>query len=415
MNINEKWQALEAEVTRRGGDGPEFVKAMKDHNAIYTDKLYLWLASLYDKEIGGFYYSITGRDNEPFRPDIESTYQAVGLMLGSGLLARSEDLPLPMREQIIKFCQSLISPEDGYIYHPQWDYSDPEWRHKDSRLGRDLNWANQLSNWFNFKYPYPTAYERLKASAEGGEKKNVGESAPHLASAKALIEYLDSYDWDEDAYFSGNNVVSQVNQIISAGLGDVMIDFLNKKQNPETGLWGSKGGYIGINALLKISSAYRAAKAEFPSAEKAMQAAIDCITSDEYCGTICFQYNALFSVSNLLGILKNLGTKQSLESADKAQTLLLKNAPAVIRATTEKVKLFARDDGGFSYQQNRSAAFSQGAPVAIPMTLEGDVNASAIASTGTTRNLYEAFGLVDFKVPFYDEEDSKKLLNAIKY
>lgn len=412
MKFEEKWTRLEAEVTKRGGDGKEFVAAMKEHNDIYKDQLYLWLASLYDKETGGFYYSITGRDNEPFRPDIESTYQAVSLILGSGLLEKAEDFPLRMREQITAFCQSLISPEDGYIYHPQWDYSDPEWRHKDSRLGRDLNWANQLSHWFGFKYPYPTAYERLR------EKTATDAStvtSPHLSSEKAFLEYLESYDWDEDAYFSGNNVVAQAHQILAAGLGGVMIDFLNKKQNPETGLWGSKGGYIGINALLKISSAYRTAKAEFPNAEKAMQAAIDCLTSDEYCGTICFQFNALYSVSNLLDILKNLGTKESLDSAERAKKLLLNSAPSVIRATTEKVKLFARDDGGFSYQQNRSAAFSQGAPVAIPMTLESDVNASVIASTGTTRNLYEAFGLAEFKVPFFDENDTKALFNAIKY
>ena len=75
MKYSEKWAALEAEVTRRGGDGAEFVKAMQEHYSIYKDTIYLWLAGLYDKEIGGFYYSNSVRDNEPFRPDIESTNQ----------------------------------------------------------------------------------------------------------------------------------------------------------------------------------------------------------------------------------------------------------------------------------------------------------------------------------------------------
>ena len=100
MKFEEKWTRLEAEVTKRGGDGKEFVAAMKEHNDIYKDQLYLWLASLYDKETGGFYYSITGRDNEPFRPDIESTYQAVSLILGSGLLEKAEDFPLRMKENM---------------------------------------------------------------------------------------------------------------------------------------------------------------------------------------------------------------------------------------------------------------------------------------------------------------------------
>ena len=124
MKFKEKWEALRAEVIRRGGDGDEFVRAMQEHYALYKDTVYLWLAGLYDKEIGGFYYSNSRRDNEPFRPDIESTNQATNFMLGSGLINEPEDLPLAMREQMTRFCQSLISPDDGYIYHPQWDYSN---------------------------------------------------------------------------------------------------------------------------------------------------------------------------------------------------------------------------------------------------------------------------------------------------
>lgn len=206
-----------------------------------------------------------------------------------------------------------------------------------------------------------------------------------------------------------------MDQIISAGLRDTMIEYLNKKQKPETGLWGVQGGYMGINALLKISSTYREAKALLPNADKAMQAAIDCITSDEECLTICYQYNAWFSVSNLIEILQNLGTPEALLEADKAMTVLISNAPAAIRATTEKVKQFAKPDGAFSYLRKSSTGFSQKAPVSIHMTVESDVNASVIASTGTTRNMYQAFGLIDYFVPFFDEEDCKKFINAIKY
>ena len=414
MKYAEKWEALRAEVNRRGGNGDEFVKAMQEHHAIYKDTIYLWFAGLYDKEIGGFYYSNSGRDNEPFRPDIESTNQATNFMLSSGLIKEPEDLPLAMREQMTRFCQSLISPTDGYIYHPQWDYNDPNWIMKDSRMGRDLTWAIDMARKFKFKYPYPTANERLKASAtqsDNGDKSNI---APHLRSPEAFVAYLDTYDWENNAYFSGNNVVAQVNQIISAGLRDTMIEYLNKKQNPETGLWGVQGGYMGINALLKISSAYREAKAILPNADKAMQAAIDCITSDEKCGTICFQYNAWFSVSNLIEILQNLGTPEALREADKAMTLLINNAPAAIRATTAKVLTFAKSDGAFSYLPESSTGFSQKAPVSIHMTVESDVNASVIASTGTTRNMYQAFGLIDYFVPFFDEEDRKRFINSIK-
>ena len=412
----EKWIALENEVNKRGGDGGAVVAAMKDHYKLYGESVYLWLAGLYDKNIGGFYYSNSGRDNEPFLPDIESTNQATNFMLASGLIDKPEDLPLSMREQMTKFCQSLISPTDGYIYHPQWDYNDPNWKMKDLRKGRDLAWAANMAQKFKFKYPYPTATERLKASLTSkvpNEKKT--ELAPHLRSREALLEYLESYNWETDAYFSGSNVSAQAGQIVAAGLTDVAVDFLNKKQNPETGLWGVQGGYMGVNALLKISAFYRETKSVMPNTDKAMQAAIDCITSYEECGTICFQYNTWFSVGNILLILKNIGTPEANAEAEKALKVLYKGAPEAIRATTEKVRKFAKPDGAFSYLQKTSTGFSQKAPVSIHMTVESDVNASVIATTGTTRNMYIALELMDYFVPFYDEEDREKFLNAIDY
>ena len=412
--FSEKWQALEAEVNRRGGDGAAVVSAMKDHYKLYGDSVYLWLAGLYDKSVGGFYYSNSGRDNEPFRPDIESTNQATNFMLSSGLIKEPDDLPLAMREQMTKFCQSLISPTDGYIYHPQWDYNDPNWKQKDSRMGRDLAWAVDMARKFKFKYPYPTANERLKASLEkSAESSDKSDLAPHLRSAEAFVEYLETYNWETDAYFSGNNVAAQAGQIIAAGLKDVAIDFLNKKQNTKTGLWGVQEGYVGINALLKISAFYRESKSVMPNSDKAMQAAIDCITSDEDCGTICYQYNAWFSVSNILEILRNIGTPEANAEAEKALKVLYKGAPEAIRATTEKVRKFAKPDGAFSYLQKSSTGFSQKAPVSIHMTVESDVNASVIATTGTTRHMYQALEVIDFFVPLYDEEDRKRFIAAI--
>ena len=415
--FSEKWQALEAEVNRRGGDGEAIVAAMKAHYKIYSESIYLWLAGLYDKNIGGFYYSNSGRDNEPFRPDIESTNQATNFMLASGLIDKPDDLPLAMREQMTKFCQSLISPVDGYIYHPQWDYNDPNWKMKDSRLGRDLAWAVNMAQKFKFKYPYPTANERLKASLANKDKPKEEKTdlAPHLRSREAFLEYLESYNWETDAYYSGNNIAAQAGQIVAAGLKDVTIDFLNKKQNPETGLWGVQGGYMGINALLKISAFYRETKSVMPNTDKAMQAAIDCLTSDEECGTTCYQYNAWFSVGNILLILRNIGTPEANAEAEKALKVLYKGAPEAIRATTEKVRKFAKPDGAFSYLQKTSTGFSQKAPVSIHMTVESDVNATVIATTGTTRYMFEALELIDFFVPFYDIEDRKKFLEALDY
>lgn len=405
---NEKWAALEARVNEMGGDGAAVVEAMKEHYTLYGESLYLWLAGLYDSKTGGWYYSNSGRDNEPFRPDIESTEQATNLMLGSGLIESTADLPERMREEITAFTKSLLDPEDGYIYHPQWGKDI-----NDSRRGRDLSWAIQLSEQYGFTLPYPTALDRLAGKTDESSSDSV--LAEHLRSPEALIKYLDELDWEGDAYYAGNMVSAQATQIVAAGLTDTAVEYVNGKQNPETGLWGERGGYYAINALLKISGAYTTFKSIFPNAHKAAESAIACLTSDERCLTSCYHYNAWFSLTNIRNLLTKYGGEEGRLEADKILRTLIKSAPETIRATRRKVLDFAKPDGAFSYLQPCSTGFSQKMPVSIHQTVESDVNASVISSTGITRNMYVALGLGDYIVPMYGEEDRKKFLDALKF
>ena len=95
--LDKKWLELENEVERRGGDGKELVAAMKELYELWTPDLYRWVARLWSREEGGFYYSNSARDNEPFLPDIESTLQALGIICRSGMVDYSE-LPEDMKD-----------------------------------------------------------------------------------------------------------------------------------------------------------------------------------------------------------------------------------------------------------------------------------------------------------------------------
>lgn len=401
------WEDLELRVNEMGGDGKEVVTAMKEHYELYGEELYLWLAGLYDAGIGGFYYSNSGRDNEPFLPDIESTEQATNLLLGSGLINDTTDLPEKMREGIVAFAKSLLDPEDGYIYHPQWGKEI-----NDSRRGRDLTWAKQLEEQYRFTLPYPTALDRLARSERTDGEESV--LAEHLRTPEALIAYLDELDWQGDAYYAGNMVAAQALQIVAAGLTDTAVKYLNEKQNPETGLWGERQGYYAINALLKISGAYTTFKSVFPNAMKAARSAIECLTSDEKCLTCCYHYNAWFSLTNIRELLNNYGGEEGKREAEEILEELIRTAPETIRATRKKVLAFAKPDGGFSYLPHCSTGFSQKMPVSIHQTVESDVNASVICSTGITRNVFVALGLEDYIVPMFGISDREKFLKALK-
>ena len=45
--------------------GKKTAEAVESFYAIYTDRIYEWLAGLWDQEVGGFYYSNSARDYVP--------------------------------------------------------------------------------------------------------------------------------------------------------------------------------------------------------------------------------------------------------------------------------------------------------------------------------------------------------------
>ncbi len=406
-NTDPRWKSLEDAVSSRGADGKAFVKELKELYSIFEPQFANWLGSLYDKEVGGFYFSASGRDNPEFLPDIESTYQATNTLYSIGFIDSAEELPSEMREKIIAFVCSLQSPEDGYIYHPQWDYSDPEWRHRNSRLGRDMMWAVSMERELNFKLPYPTANDRLSGNAE--EKKTT--LPEHLLSKEAFVSYLNSFDWEKDAYFAGNMMAAQSAQVLAAGLADCAAEFLGRIQNKETGLWGIYSGYDAVNALLKIAAFYSAIKKPLPNAKKAARETMKIVSAeiDIERATCCWQYNVWFALQYLIGNLRKCG---ATEEADGIVRELLCTSPEAIRSTKEKLLMLKHTDGSFLYMRGKSGGRSQGAPVGLPGIVEGTVNSSVICIHRTVEAMMATFELP--MLPIYDKNDFASFLNSIK-
>ena len=70
--------------------GKATAEAVEHLYSLYTDGIYKWLAGIWDKDIGGFYFSRSAKDNEYVEykgerllllPDIESTSQAFGALV----------------------------------------------------------------------------------------------------------------------------------------------------------------------------------------------------------------------------------------------------------------------------------------------------------------------------------------------
>ena len=401
--------------------GDEGARALSELYGLYDERFYLWLAGLWEPEIGGFYYSNSARDTEGYLPDIESTAQAMnglsnlGIFEGRGGHYSNGGTPEFMRERLIAFASSLIDPEDGYAYHPQWGYNITT-----SRRGRDLNWTVGLLKNLGATPPCETAYDKLSRLSSSEKKSEEAKAVlpEHLHSTEAFSEYLlqfedpsSRYYIEKNSYGSGNLLQSQMSQFKAAGEEylNLLFAMFERHQREDNGSYEAGASYNATNGLMKIMLMYSAAGREFPMAERALLTTVAAATGEERPGWVCCFYNPIITILNLLNNIKKFG---SPERAEALRKMIIENAPRLIRVTKEKIKIFAKADGGFSYYPEHTISGSQNAPVALDKCVESDVNASCISSTGVLSNLCSVLGIE--RIPAFCQEDGDLFFDIIE-
>ena len=389
----------------------ETANAAHDFMSLFDDRIYEWLASVWDSEIGGFYYSVSARDNEYVEvngkkilllPDIESTSQAFGSLLTDGIGKSYADYPTKMKDKAVKFIASCQDPEDGYFYHKQWGKNI-----NTSRRARDMTKGLGTIRNFGGKALYPTALERIKMAAGEGSTEGAASTVPeHLRSKEAFITYLESLDINGKntkgrSYWAGHTIGQQIQEINAAGLTDVCYDFLNSTQYAN-GLWEEELNYTSANGLMKISCAYNELERPFPRVVEAFDAAMDVACLDQPIDGITSVYNPPFTMLNLYHTVNKFYDKSV---KDECQKRLVEKAPLILRRAMEKVAPFKEPDGSFSYCKGHPASHSQGMPVCIPNLPESDVNANALAQGARTMT-FTALGIKN--APLFDEKDTAR-------
>ena len=299
----------ELEITH----GKVIAEGVADFYSIYTDGIYKWLASIWDGEAGGFYYSCSARDNEGFFPDIESTCQALGHLEGAGIVKSLMDYPEGMRKKVLNFLKSKQDPDDGYFYHPHWGKNIGT-----SRRARDMNKALEVIKQMGDAPLYTPACDRIREQMASNSADSENSTVPeHLRSKAAFLEYLEAFEINKNSYTAGHRIGAQAKEIIAAGLRDVAYEFLNSTQK-DNGLWEDTLTYGASNGLMKISCAYRTLKGVLPRMDKAFDASIEIALSpdDMYQGITCV-YNPPFTILNLLETMKDIGDTEGYELSKK--------------------------------------------------------------------------------------------------
>lgn len=452
-----------------GGEvGINLAGAMKQFYSLYTSDMIIWLANLYEPSIcvcnglygeteckntqycgtGAFYYSNSARDTIGYLPDVESTYQALGFLNSSGVTKQDESswkkmLDDEILDDILAFVRA-IQREDGYFVHPQWQSPGT------SRISRDLNWSTSLLKTLGASpyYTTPTGVQGIGApsasSALSGHLTGSTATAcssvvaanqsylPHLESIETFKAYLVSLNVRTNSYSAGNTLSAQSSQIRARdkalGLTDpnslyqTMIDFLNENQNPDNGTWdwkkpGDDGYdlYYQVNGLMKVSGVYGSSK-PLQYVDQAVATAVSAITYDKDIGAAVDIYNPWFALTNIFINLNGCGGEEGKAKVAELRQMLYESAPETLIATRDKISKCKKADGSFSYSPKYSSATSQGAPAAVPNSVEGDVNGTVLSCSGLIDYVYSALGLSDpkTKVPLFGLTERYMFLKEIR-
>ena len=428
-----------AKITALYGEG--VADALRAQYSLYDERFYLWLADLYDPGEydedgnplgGGFYYSNSARDTVGYLVDIESTSQALSFLVSSGMMRGYDNdymkaFPEKMQKEMVAFALSLQSSVDGYFYHPQWGTNISA-----GRLSRDMGNAVSVLSKFGYKpyYNTPGGAQGSKGNPPGVSAVSLTERLSGSSSVTAVSKviptassiwpdrlktlenwkaYIDAFEADMDtkSYSIGHNVAEQSSQIKNreaeakkkgepTGYIEYVQKFFDRHQNPENGLWEDEVSYNSVNGLMKIMAIYNWLELPLNYAESAYASAVEIIklegadVNGKEASNSVDVYNAWCCLTRINDNINNFGSK---ETVDALRANLLLDAEEMIRITTKKTAKFIKNDGSYGYSWDYSPAKSQGAPAAVPNTVEGDVNGGTISLTSITGNMTSALGI----------------------
>ena len=444
QDLKEKWDKLKLSLDEEFGNDKsgEMIAALKELCATFTPDMVAWMANLYDHQIGGFYYSDSGRDNEGFLPDVESTAQAIGMLRCLGFCGEESTenlqaaLPDWFKKRMIAFVKGLQAP-NGFFYHPQWGVEKTD--ANEPRRGRDVGMAVNALTFLGGRPTYNTpsgvkgdgiladgrpAPDFVSSNVEKQEHSTAitFDIPDHLTSPEKFVEYIEKLSAEYSPYYVGNALESQATQILASeklqkengadfSLTAIFKEWFDARQNPNTGLWrkDDKVEYDDINGFLKIGNAYHRMKLPIPHVSEAL----DSITKSLYFDnpyTVCYFLNPWYAVTTIMMNVSKFGT--NCEAIARFKDLIAEKFPELVRITIKNMMLFKRPDGSFGMVQNRTVATSQGMPVALEGTWDGDVNAVS-CTKGVIGHIFASIGHYG-EIPLYGKADLIKFMYIIE-
>jgi len=316
-------------------------------DSLFKD-FYFWLRRQYDHETGGFYYAESSKNDPVFKPDIESTAQAVHIIERSKMLGK---MPVWMKRKLISFFQTRQDPQTGFFY----DLHN-EMNKVDRMVARATAYSVRCLERFKKKPLYPVP----------GSKGS--DSLPdNINTKEKLLQWLENRDWSYSWMACDNISAARIyfkslpkkeqNEYMK-----IIWDFLDKKQDNETGMWGEGRPYVKISGAFKLAGIYKFFNKKIPNADKIYKNILSALRND-ISEDMCWTRNP---IDLLMSIKPQLGKIPKAEINE------------IIMITYNNLKAYLKPDGGFSRHRDNSLAVPNNVMLGKGLK-EGDMNASTQA------------------------------------
>lgn len=370
-------------------DLPQEIRdALKRADELVDEKLLSYYIDLYDPETGGFYFTISGRDSAGFEPVGEGTRDVLTDLRNGGIC---KELPDWWKEKLVPWVQSHQSEEDGYFYEPMWGKNTDG-----NRRNRDLTYNLNILEIAGAEPLYPTAYERAELAASG-DSESASVLPERLTSKEKMLEYLDSLNWSTAGIWTtGNELQAEQSMIKSAGLEDLVREYIASKQNKETGLWGDGCSWQNTNGAMKLS-VYFDNENPYPNLEKMVDSVFSIYENEPSPSDGVYLWNALVTLTS--------GIQDYAVLPDEVKAKVYDKGVYLINLIVDRALEFRKPDGGYSRNLNNALmSASGGMPVGLGL-YESDLDGTVIIGTRMRNYLYSLFGVKADNTYFAEYED----------
>ncbi len=448
----EAWEVLASKLPAEYSK--EIVSALKGYYTLFNADVVDWLANLYDPGTGGFYYSNSARDNEPYLPDIESTVEALEFIGSSGMAEMYGGswvaaTPEWLHEQVGNWVYNL-QDEDGFFYHEQWSKSYIEENGRQTRITRDQGSAQRILEPLGITPQYAikgasysgnltpslsgdkvVAVSKVVAASSTLDKfASVANFKKYLAEMEASLVGLTDKQFAYQFYVWGNEFQTAY-KYLNAEMAKLLIDFFNKYQNPKTGLWSEELSYTSTDGMHKLGAVYNAIGSKFGEGsqkidtafkytDQMIDSALKVLTDTSMQAEAAVDmYNAISGFYYVYSSVNRstLTSEQKQEKIEGYKAKVFENMPAMIRNATKQYMGFAFSDGSFGYNLAKvgQGGTAQGCPVAIPGTKEGDVNGTSTCIIAVISYFLEAMEVDErYMVPMFTEAERYRFVSTLE-